>query len=82
MSVLPAMDPSCTSCASTPAIATIIDARPRDIGGFKVGRLLPSTARRAGEARLERRALPKGTRRRCGVRTAAGMTKEGDAWPT
>ena len=46
MSVLPAMDPSCTSCASTPAIATIIDARPRDIGGFKVGRLLPSTARR------------------------------------
>jgi len=46
MSVLPTADPACSSCRATPSIATIIDARPREIGGFKVGRLLPSTARR------------------------------------
>jgi redox-sensitive bicupin YhaK (pirin superfamily) len=46
MSVLPAADPACSGCPSTPAIATIIDARPRDIDGFKVRRLLPSPARR------------------------------------
>jgi hypothetical protein len=27
-----------------PALATVIDARPRDIGGFAVGRVLPATA--------------------------------------
>jgi hypothetical protein len=31
---------------TTPSIAAIIDARPRDIGGFQVGRVLPSAARR------------------------------------
>ena len=46
MSVLPAIDPTCTTCASTPAIQLILDARPRDIGGFAVQRLLPSSARR------------------------------------
>jgi redox-sensitive bicupin YhaK (pirin superfamily) len=46
MSVLPATDPVCSNSAATPSIATIIDARPRDIGGFMVGRLLPSRARR------------------------------------
>jgi redox-sensitive bicupin YhaK (pirin superfamily) len=46
MSVLPTSDPACSSCPSTPSIATMIDARPRDIGGFQVGRLLPSSARR------------------------------------
>ena len=38
--------PICTSCASTPAIETIIEARHRDLGGFTVARLLPSNARR------------------------------------
>ncbi len=38
--------PICTRCASTPAIETIIEARKRDLGGFTVGRLLPSSARR------------------------------------
>ena len=46
MSILPATEPACSRCPSTPAIATIIDARPRDIDGFKVRRLLPSFARR------------------------------------
>src|SRR5262245_21158787 len=46
MSVRPASDPACSSCASTPAIAALIDARARDIGGFRVRRLLPSRARR------------------------------------
>lgn len=31
---------------ATPAIANIIDSRPRDLGGFTVRRLLPSTERR------------------------------------
>ena len=43
---LPWNDPDCSSCPSTPAIATIIDARPRAIDGFPVRRLLPSVARR------------------------------------
>ena len=46
MSTLPATDPDCTRCDSTPAIATLIDARPRDLGGFTVRRLLPAMARR------------------------------------
>ena len=46
MSVLPATDPTCKQCPSTLAIEHLIDARPRDIEGFKVGRLLPSLARR------------------------------------
>jgi len=46
MSVQPAIDPTCTTCTSTPAIQLILDARPRDIGGFAVQRLLPSSARR------------------------------------
>jgi len=46
VSILPATDPACSSSPATSAIATIIDARPRDLGGFKVGRLLPSIARR------------------------------------
>jgi hypothetical protein len=35
MSIWPATDPACSSCPPTPAIATIIDASPRDIDGFK-----------------------------------------------
>jgi redox-sensitive bicupin YhaK (pirin superfamily) len=46
MSFLPTTDPACSSCPDVPAIETIIDARPRDLGGLKVGRLLPSAARR------------------------------------
>jgi redox-sensitive bicupin YhaK (pirin superfamily) len=46
MSVLPATDPACTNCPATPAVASLIDARARDIEGFKVRRLLPSSARR------------------------------------
>lgn len=46
MSVLPTAEPACSSCPRTPSITTIIDARPRDLGGFKVARLLPSRARR------------------------------------
>ena len=46
MSWTQANNPICTSCASTPAIETIIEARHRDLGGFTVARLLPSNARR------------------------------------
>jgi redox-sensitive bicupin YhaK (pirin superfamily) len=46
MSIRPTPEPTDSSCPSTPAIAALIDARPRDIGGFRVRRLLPSTRRR------------------------------------
>ncbi len=46
MSEWPAGDPVCSSCPATPEIATVIDARPRDLGGFTVGRVLPSGMRR------------------------------------
>jgi hypothetical protein len=46
MSVRPAIDPACSRRPSTPAIDTIIDARPRDVDAFRVRRLLPSRARR------------------------------------
>jgi redox-sensitive bicupin YhaK (pirin superfamily) len=46
MSWTQANNPVCTRRASTPAIETIIEARKRDLGGFTVGRLLPSSARR------------------------------------
>lgn len=40
MSIPPTADPAAS------AIETIIDAKPRDLGGFTVGRLLPSAPRR------------------------------------
>lgn len=46
MSVLATSDPACSNAHDTQAIETIIDARPRDLGGFKVGRLLPAATRR------------------------------------
>ncbi len=46
MSVTPSVEPICSSSLSSPAVATIIDARSRDVGGFPVRRLLPSRARR------------------------------------
>ena len=45
MSLPPADEPA-TSPPSEPSIATVIDARRRDLGGFEVRRLLPSRARR------------------------------------
>jgi redox-sensitive bicupin YhaK (pirin superfamily) len=46
MSVLPDLEPATAPCPGTPQLATIIDARMRDLGGFTVGRVLPSTARK------------------------------------
>jgi redox-sensitive bicupin YhaK (pirin superfamily) len=46
MSWTQANDPLCATCATTPAIETIIEARKRDLGGFSVGRVLPSARRR------------------------------------
>jgi len=46
MSVTECSEPVCTSPKATPAVATMIDARTRDVGGHPVRRLLPSRARR------------------------------------
>jgi redox-sensitive bicupin YhaK (pirin superfamily) len=46
MSVLPDLEPATAPCPGTPQLATVIDARTRDLGGFTVGRVLPSTARK------------------------------------
>jgi hypothetical protein len=46
MSIWPTVDPVCSRSPATSVIATVIDARPRDLGGFTVGRVLPSSTRR------------------------------------
>jgi len=46
MSVQPAIEPLCTSTSAVPAIANVIDARARDLGGVAVRRVLPTAARR------------------------------------
>ena len=46
MSWTQASKPLCTSCTTTSAIETIIEARTRDLGGFSVERLLPSARRK------------------------------------
>jgi redox-sensitive bicupin YhaK (pirin superfamily) len=46
MSVRPAIEPLCSTARAVPAIATVIDARARKLGGVAVRRVLPSTARR------------------------------------
>jgi redox-sensitive bicupin YhaK (pirin superfamily) len=46
MSSVPTTEPVCSSESAAPTIQTIIDARPRDLGGVSVRRLLPSVARR------------------------------------
>lgn len=46
MSWTQASEPLCTSCETTPAIETIIEARTRDLGGFSVERVLPSARRK------------------------------------
>jgi redox-sensitive bicupin YhaK (pirin superfamily) len=49
MSRYPDTDPVCTSRAANAAIATVVEGRKRDLGGFSVERLLPSPAcRRVG----------------------------------
>ncbi len=45
MSTLPAHDPECLHAESA-SIELVIDARPRDLGGFSVRRVLPSMRRR------------------------------------
>jgi redox-sensitive bicupin YhaK (pirin superfamily) len=46
MSVLPDTEPASAPCPGNPQLATVIDARARDLGGFTVGRVLPSAARK------------------------------------
>jgi redox-sensitive bicupin YhaK (pirin superfamily) len=46
MSVWPTADPICSRSPATSELATVIEARSRDLGGFVVGRVLPSAARR------------------------------------
>jgi redox-sensitive bicupin YhaK (pirin superfamily) len=46
MSVLPDTEPSSAPCPGTPQLLAVIDARARDLGGFTVGRVLPSGARK------------------------------------
>jgi redox-sensitive bicupin YhaK (pirin superfamily) len=46
MSVWPTVDPVCSLGSKTSAIEIVIQARSRDLGGFLVGRVLPSAARR------------------------------------
>lgn len=45
MSDLPSNEPECLE-GKTPSIELVIDARPRDLGGFSVRRVLPSMQRR------------------------------------
>ncbi|MCC6807058.1 MAG: pirin family protein [Deltaproteobacteria bacterium] len=46
MSLRPALDPQCSESSPERVVTTIIDARPRDLGGLEVRRVLPSMARR------------------------------------
>ena len=46
MSSTPADDPDCSTASAEPAVLQVIDAKPRDLGGFTVGRVLPAIARR------------------------------------
>ena len=46
MSQFETIDPTCQTCPSTPGIETIIKARPRNIDGFTVARVLPAPNRR------------------------------------
>ena len=45
MSVFPTIDPVCSRSAAAQGITTVVDARPRDLGGFTVGRVLASRLR-------------------------------------
>ena len=46
MSALPDNEPASAPCTGSPQLAAVIDARTRDLGGFTVGRVLPSAARK------------------------------------
>jgi redox-sensitive bicupin YhaK (pirin superfamily) len=46
VSIEEAPAPECKDCATTPSIELIIEPRARDLGGFSVRRVLPSTRRR------------------------------------
>src|SRR5512132_4162612 len=46
MSWLPCEEPRCVSDESSSPVETAIVAKPRDLGGFEVRRLLPSSSRR------------------------------------
>lgn len=46
MSVQPVLEPDCSSSSHESVVATVIEARPRDLGGFEVRRVLPSAAKR------------------------------------
>lgn len=46
MSVLPETEPASGPYPGTPQLISMIDARARDLGGFTVGRVLPSAARK------------------------------------
>ena len=46
MNVLPDSEPSSAPCPGTSQLLTVIDARARDLGGFTVGRVLPSRRRK------------------------------------
>jgi hypothetical protein len=46
MSVFPTIDPVCSRSTAAQGTATVVDARPRDLGGFTVGRVLPAEAQR------------------------------------
>lgn len=46
MSWTPATDPVCTTSTATSAVATTIEGRSRDLGGFVVRRVLPAAARK------------------------------------
>jgi redox-sensitive bicupin YhaK (pirin superfamily) len=46
MSTTAAEEPRCSRAESVAAIEHVIDARPRDLGGFSVRRALPASARR------------------------------------
>lgn len=46
MSVLPDIEPVTAPCPGTPQLVSVIDARSHDLGGFTVGRVLPSGARK------------------------------------
>lgn len=46
MSVRPATEPECSTPSAERVVETVIDARPRDLGGINVRRVLPSAVRR------------------------------------
>ncbi|MEM7436164.1 MAG: pirin family protein [Myxococcota bacterium] len=46
MSTRESGEPACEPCDTTPEVELVIESRPRDLGGLRVGRVLPSRSRR------------------------------------